>query len=37
MANYILELFAGEGGLDAKLLVIEQYNIYKKLEARRVL
>ena len=33
----IVEIRAGEGGVDSKLLVLEQFNIYKKLEARRCL
>jgi protein subunit release factor A len=33
----IIEIRAAEGGADAKLLVAEQYNIYRKLEARRCL
>lgn len=35
--SVIVEIRAAEGGEDAKLLVHEQYNIYKKLEARRCL
>jgi protein subunit release factor A len=30
----LIEIRAGEGGEDAKLLVVEQYNLYLKLEAR---
>lgn len=33
----IVEIRAAEGGSDAKLLVTEQYNIYRKLEGRRCL
>jgi len=34
MPSLIIELRAAEGGQDAKLLVLEQYNLYRKLEAR---
>jgi len=37
MATVILEIRAAEGGDDAKALVIEQFNIYRKLEGRRCL
>jgi protein subunit release factor A len=30
----IVEIRSGEGGNDAKLLCLEQFNIYRKLEAR---
>jgi len=33
----IVEIRSGEGGKDAKLLVYEQYNVYRKLEGRRCL
>lgn len=33
----IVEIRAAEGGEDAKLLVYEQYNVYRKLEVRRCL
>lgn len=33
----IVEIRAGEGGADAKLLVGEQYTLYRKWEARRCL
>jgi protein subunit release factor A len=29
--NYIVEIRAAEGGMDSKLLVIDQFNIYKKM------
>lgn len=35
MKTLIVELRAAEGGEDAKLLVEKQYEIYKKLAARR--
>jgi protein subunit release factor A len=31
----VVEIRAAEGGDDAKLLVQDQYNIYKKMGARR--
>jgi protein subunit release factor A len=33
----IVEIRSGEGGKDAKLLVYEQYDVYRKLEGRRCL
>jgi len=33
----IVEIRAAEGGSDAKLLVYEQFNVYRKLEGRRCL
>jgi protein subunit release factor A len=35
--SVIVEIRAGEGGGDAKLLVYEQYAVYKKFEARQCL
>ena len=37
MGTVIVELRAAEGGQDAKLLVYEQFNIYRKWEGRRCL
>jgi len=37
MAQVIVEIRAAEGGADAKLLVLEQFEVYKKLGARRFL
>lgn len=34
MENVIVEIRAGEGGLDAKDLVLEQFSIYMKLTER---
>lgn len=34
MESSIVEIRAGEGGADAKLLVIEQLRIYEKLAVR---
>lgn len=31
----IIEIRAAEGGMDAKLLVVDQFRIYKKLAERR--
>lgn len=33
--SVVVEIRAGEGGQDAKLLVAEQYSIYRKLGALR--
>lgn len=35
MEALIIEIRAAEGGDDAKLLVKEQFNIYRKMGARR--
>ena len=35
MESVIIEIRAAEGGEDAKLLVEDQFNIYRKLLARR--
>lgn len=35
MSNVIVEIRAGEGGDDAKLLVEEQFKLYCKMGARR--
>ena len=35
--SVIVEIRAAEGGEDAKLLVLEQFNVYRKLEVRRCL
>lgn len=35
MEHVLVEIRAAEGGDDAKLLVLEQANIYTKLAARR--
>lgn len=35
MSNIIVEIRAAEGGQDSKLLVEDQYNIYKKYMNRR--
>lgn len=34
MSAVIVEIRAGEGGLDAKALVHEQFNVYVKAEGR---
>jgi len=34
VSTFLIEIRAAEGGADAKLLVYEQYGIYRKLEAR---
>ena len=34
MGSVIVEIRAAEGGEDAKLLVLEQWEIYRKAEAR---
>jgi protein subunit release factor A len=34
MSAVIVEIRAAEGGEDAKLLVYEQFSVYRKLEAR---
>lgn len=35
MSSMIVEIRAGEGGEDAKLLVEEQFKLYTKMGARR--
>jgi protein subunit release factor A len=35
MSNIIVEIRAAEGGEDAKLLVLDQFSIYKRLSDRR--
>lgn len=37
MKSVIIEIRAGEGGEDAKLLVYEQLSIYMRFEARQCL
>lgn len=34
MGYLIVEIRAAEGGADAKLLVYEQYSVYRKMESR---
>lgn len=34
MSAVIVEIRAGEGGKDAQLLVLEQYNLYRKMGGR---
>lgn len=35
MESVMVEIRAGEGGEDAKLLVVDQFKIYQKMGARR--
>lgn len=34
MSSVVVEIRAAEGGLDSKLLVKDQFNIYKKMAVR---
>lgn len=37
MQSVIIEIRSGEGGLDAKLLIEDQFNIYRKMAAKECL